>query len=315
MLQQTRVAAVIPYYLRWLETFPTVEALARAPLDRVLSLWSGLGYYSRARNLHRGALHVVKHHGGVVPNSVEELRKIPGVGDYTAGAIASIAYGVQAPLVDGNVMRVFSRYFGLTGDITRTATRKEMWKLAGKLVPARRPGDFNQALMELGAEVCTPKSPSCGACPLARGCVARKTCQIDTLPRRAPRKKRHEKPLLHRHAVWVEKSARTLLAQRPPGGLFGGLWEMPQADSKQELESWLGGVLQFHGSRPVLRHEQELTHRQLCIDVWRARPGRGRLPASDPYLSIGWYGPAAAAGLGLSTATRSIFDAMQKRRA
>jgi A/G-specific adenine glycosylase len=182
-------------------------------------------------------------------------------------------------------------------------------------VPAARPGDFNQGLMEIGAEVCTPRDPRCDLCTLAPECVAKKTGQVLALPVRAPRRKKKDKPLIVRHALWVEQGEQLLFGQRPARGLYGGLWEMPQADSKKDLGDWFGQTCEIIDRRPVFRHEQELTHRQLQIDVWRGRLVRRRLPAPAPYLTIGWHDKGAAADLGLSSATRSILSKMKTRRA
>src|SRR5262245_19380438 len=176
MLQQTRVATVIPYWQRWMARFPTLTALADAPLDDVLAHWSGLGYYSLARNLHRGAAEVARDRGGTLPSTAAGLRDVPGIGAYTAGAIASFAYGERAPLVDGNVARVLARFYGVAADVKSTVGARRIWQLAAGVMadlPAdAAPGDLNQGLMELGATVCTARSPACDACPLAAGCIA-----------------------------------------------------------------------------------------------------------------------------------------------
>src|SRR5687767_7477451 len=182
MLQQTRVATVIPYWERWMAKFPTVGALASAPLDDVLAAWAGLGYYSRARNLHAGARAV----RDALPRTAADLRTVPGIGPYTAGAIASIAYGERAPLVDGNVARVLARVLAIEDDVKSTAGMKALWTKAGDLMSAlpadAQPGDLNQGLMELGATLCSPTSPRCLVCPLAKLCIANRTARQDELP-------------------------------------------------------------------------------------------------------------------------------------
>ena len=220
MLQQTRVAAATPYYLRWMERFPTVESLAGADLDEVLEIWAGLGYYSRARNLHRAAGQVCRDHGGRIPTTVAELRTLPGVGDYTAGAVASIAFDRVTPAVDGNVRRVLSRLFDL--DAAGSATVRQC---ASELVDPSRPGDFNQALMELGATVCTPRSPRCEACPLAFYCRALTNGTVALRPgtRRAPSVRTVELASF----VAVDAERRSLLIRRPDHGLLAGMWEFP----------------------------------------------------------------------------------------
>ncbi len=220
MLQQTRVDTVIPYWERWLDRFPTIEHLAEAELDNVFKEWEGLGYYSRARNLYSAALMVRERYDGRVPADPDELRRLPGVGEYTAGAVASIAYGVATPAVDGNVRRVLARLH----DIERP-TPGELRDRAAALVPADRPGDFNQALMELGATICTPRSPDCGACPLSEWCEARRLGVQEERPLSTKRKRIPEEEV--RTLVLVRDDGAVLLARRPEDGLLGGLWEFP----------------------------------------------------------------------------------------
>src|SRR5882757_5946769 len=210
MLQQTRVATVIPYWERWMARFPTVVALAHAPLDDVLASWAGLGYYSRARNLHAGAKAVHERFGGALPGRADALREVPGIGPYTAGAIASIAFGERAPLVDGNVARVLARVFAIEHDIKSTAGQKALWATAGALMRALpeavAPGDLNQGLMELGATICAPTQPRCLVCPVMRACAASRAGRQDELPIVAARKKPSELPLIERTAVWIESA-------------------------------------------------------------------------------------------------------------
>ena len=288
MLQQTQVATVIPYYRRFLRRYPTVKALARAPLTQVLDSWSGLGYYSRARNLHAGARAVVEEHGGKLPSRVGELRRLPGIGRYTAGAIASIAYDRPAPILDGNVIRVLSRLFGIRQDPTEVTTRNRLWELAGQLVPSDAPGDFNQALMDLGATLCTPRRPRCLACPLSAACVARKKGWQELIPRRrpaAPRKK------IHCACALIEKEGRLLIARRPLSGLLGGLWEFPggecapgrsrPADLARLLRERLGITVTPLAPRGRIR--QTLTHRLLEIEAFHCRWSGGAVRPR-------WYG-------------------------
>ena len=182
MLQQTQVATVIPFFLRFMARFPTLESLASAPIDDVLRQWAGLGYYARARNLHRAAQQIAAEHGGRLPDDPEAIERLPGIGRYTAGAILSIAYNVPRPLVDANVIRVLSRLFGLRGDPKASANQAQLWSIAGQLVPADNPGDFNQGLMELGALVCRPDDPLCEQCPLLRDCTAGNSSDPTALP-------------------------------------------------------------------------------------------------------------------------------------
>ncbi len=224
MLQQTQVRTVVPYYERFLKRFPTVESLARAQLDTILKLWEGLGYYSRARNLHRAAGEIVERFDGHFPRTAAELLTLPGIGRYTAGAIASNAFDERAPIVDGNIERVLCRLFRIHGDSKDSAIQKTLWAIADDLVPANKPGLFNQALMEIGAEVCTPRNPQCGDCPLDRACQAKRHGEQLSLPTRRPRKP------LPSHTVVVGviyKAGRILIDKRKPDGLLGGLWEFP----------------------------------------------------------------------------------------
>ena len=189
MLQQTQIATVIAYYERWMARFPTVADLAEASLDNVLKLWEGLGYYSRARNLHSAAQMVVSDYNGRIPTTAAELMKLKGIGRYTAGAIASIAFDEPAPVLDGNVIRVFSRLTDLSDDVTKTKTKNHLWDLATKLVPQDRPGDYNQAVMELGQSICVPQNPKCLLCPLTSLCLARQRGTQLERPVKPPRKK------------------------------------------------------------------------------------------------------------------------------
>jgi A/G-specific adenine glycosylase len=225
MLQQTQVTAVIPYYERFLARFPTVEALAAAPLDEVLKLWEGLGYYSRARNLHRAAQRIVGEFGGAFPASVDDLLKLPGVGRYTAGAVASLALGLDAPVLDGNVIRLLTRLFNIADDSGQPETRRALWRLAEELVPPGRAGAWNEGLMELGRLICTPRSPRCGVCPLAAHCEAHRLGLQEARPVRQPRSKTPHYDVTA--AVIRHADGRVLIAQRPVDGMLGGLWEFP----------------------------------------------------------------------------------------
>jgi A/G-specific adenine glycosylase len=226
MLQQTQVATVIPFFQRFLARFPTVEALAAAPIEEVLKHWAGLGYYARARNLHRAAQTVVEKFGGRVPDTPEAIESLPGIGRYTAGAILSIAYGVPRPLVDANVIRVLSRVFGLRGDPKSSSNQAALWSLAEQLVPREAPGDFNQGLMELGALICEPAEPKCERCPLLADCVAGNSLDPSALPEYPP--SRATVAVTHSAALIRDLAGRVLIVQRPLHGLWGGLWEFPR---------------------------------------------------------------------------------------
>jgi A/G-specific adenine glycosylase len=226
MLQQTRVETVLDYYRRFLERFPTVEALAAVPVEDVLAAWSGLGYYRRARSLHAAARAIVEEHGGRFPGDRRALLELPGVGEYTAGAIASIAFDAPEPLVDGNVARVFARLFALDGDPGAKSHQDGLWSIARRLVPDQHPGDWNQALMELGALVCLPRDPVCSKCPLTRDCRALATGCTGRLPARP---QRPETIPVEAVVLAVRRGKRWLLEQRPATGRMAGLWQFPTA--------------------------------------------------------------------------------------
>ena len=282
MLQQTQVETVIPYYQRWLARFPSLKALAKAPLQDVLAAWEGLGYYSRARNLHRAAQRVAAEHGGALPNTLPELLALPGIGRYTAGAIASIAFGVDTPVLDGNVKRVLARVFDFRADVKSPAGVNQLWRLAESLVPPGEAGDYNQALMDLGATVCTPRAPACDICPVRALCVARRLgvqLQRPVLPARRTRPER-----VYAAGI-VRKASRVLLTQRPADELLGGLWAFPalEAGPQDNLEAGLSrALLEIWGleasvgaRRQILHHG--FTHFKLTLHVFDCQWRAGRL--------------------------------------
>ena len=224
MLQQTRVETVIPYFEAWMRLFPDVRALAQASEHDVLNAWEGLGYYSRARNLHRAAKLVVDQYHGEIPRDLNELRKLPGIGRYTLGAIASIAFGMDVSALDGNIKRVYARIFDIEEPVDSTAGEKLLWELADKYLPKGHAGDYNQALMDLGATICLPKNPRCLICPVMKLCKARQNGTQDQRPVMTPKK---EVPHYVNAAGVIIEKRRVLLAQRPSQGLLGGMWEFP----------------------------------------------------------------------------------------
>ena len=232
MLQQTRVDQVRPYYERFMARFPKVEDLGKASREEVLKAWEGMGYYARARNLHRAARQIVERHDGKIPDNPAQISVLPGIGPYTAAAVLSIAYGRDCPVIDGNVVRVLSRLFHLTDDPATAAAKKQMAALAERLLVSGRAGDFNQAMMELGATVCTPRQPDCGGCPVSSFCLARRELpDPSVLPRKQPRKQR---PHHHVAAGIVRRGNDILIVRRPMDGLLGGLWEFPGGKSEDE---------------------------------------------------------------------------------
>lgn len=240
MLQQTRIETVLPYYTRFRERYPTIHDLAAAALDDVLKLWEGLGYYSRARNLHKTARIISQERSGQFPATVDELLQLPGIGRYTAGAVASIAFNAPAAVLDGNVIRVFARILDLEDDVTQAATKNHLWEVAEQWLPQSRYGDYNQALMELGQRICTPTQPNCNACPVQVVCKAHAN---GTQAARPAKKKKAPTPH-HDVAAGLIRDAqgRLLIAQRPLDGLLGGLWEFP--GGKQEPNETLRECLQ-----------------------------------------------------------------------
>ncbi|MEW5741618.1 MAG: A/G-specific adenine glycosylase [Myxococcota bacterium] len=304
MLQQTQVERVLTYYPRFLERFPTVTSLAQADLTEVLAVWRGLGYYGRARNLHLAAKAVVERFGGKLPSTLDELKSLPGFGRYTAGAVASIAFGLEAPLVDGNVARVLSRLLLIEGEPGDKAREAALWSAAADLVLGPRPGDLNQALMELGATVCQPSSPMCLLCPLQAGCGALASGRIDELP--PPRKAAPKKTLDLAVAV-AHRDGCVLLARRHEGGLFGGLWEMPCAPIETSGATTLRKML---GKRPVVGPEmvilqRTLTHRQLRLHLHPVDMTPTLRAPPPQYLEWRWVPFAETRTLGMSSAMES----------
>jgi A/G-specific adenine glycosylase len=290
MLQQTRVETVIPYYHRFMDRFPTIGDLAAAPEEDVLKAWEGLGYYSRARNLQTAARQVTTEHGGVVPRDKASIAALKGVGPYTAGAILSIAFDQPEPAVDGNVMRVLSRYFNLDDDIARPSVRVGMEKLAQELIPLGEAASFNQALMELGALVCTPRNPGCLSCPVMEHCAGRLAGRERELPVKT--KAKPPKPV-YRLAVLIEgtgeAAGRVLVRQRPAEGLLARMWELPHVEAPNEAvwasdesaSGWMSGALAAEGIsvRPI-RHvadaEHIFTHLHWFVRIWNAEWTEGQ---------------------------------------
>ena len=253
MLQQTRVEAVLGYYARFLEAFPTVEALAGADEDRLFKLWEGLGYYSRARNLQKAARQIVSVYGGVFPRDYESVRALPGVGPYTAGAICSICYDLPTAAVDGNVLRVTSRFLGDDTPIDLPAHKQEITEKLGRVYPAGNCGAFTQALMELGATVCTPRSPKCAVCPLRESCRAFFDGTVDTLPVKTAKK---EKKLVEKTVFLLWYGDELALVRREETGLLGGMWSLPNVDEPLDVEGALRQAQAF-GVEPASVLSQE----------------------------------------------------------
>ena len=309
MLQQTRVETVIPYWERFLETFPTVEALAEADLDDVYAVWTGLGYYSRARNLKHAAGTIVAEHGGRLPDTADGLETLKGIGRYTAGAIASIAFDREAPLVDGNVIRVFARLLGIREDSAAKPVVDRMWAEAAALVKGERPGELNQALMELGATLCTPRNPLCLACPVREACDAHAAGDAESLP---IKKKKTKQAKMRAVAAWLERDGKVLVVRRPEEGLMAGLWELPGGEigpgdePKEELARVLREAvgLEILGAEAVGAIEHLFTHRRLTLDVFRARLRPAGRVRRTGYVAHRWVAPSTVLDLAHAGPTR-----------
>jgi A/G-specific adenine glycosylase len=304
MLQQTQVATVIPYYERFLERFPTVRALAAAPLDEVLHLWSGLGYYARARNLHRAAVRIAEQHGGRFPTSFEAVAELPGIGRSTAGAILALSRGERFPILDGNVRRVLSRYFAVAGSVTSPAVLETLWALSEECTPAEQVDVYTQAVMDLGATVCVRRNPSCESCPLADTCIARRSGRQHELPAPKPARQRRRREVFMLAAV--REDGGVLLERRPESGIWGGLWCLPQFTSAAEAAYYAEQLLLGVSARPrpLERLEHAFTHFDLIITPLLAHcRGSGSAPEADRHL---WYRPDDPAKLGLPTPIRLL---------
>ena len=285
MLQQTQVATVIPFYERWLARFPDFPSLAAAEENDVLSLWQGLGYYSRARNLHRAAKTVVSTHGGAMPRDPAHIRTLPGIGRYTAGAVASFAFDLPEPLVDANVARVLARLLDLHTPIDSTAGQAALWAEAISLVPKRGARIFNSALMELGALICTPRAPRCGECPIRKSCVASANGTAESLPRKKPRRTRAE---LAEHCAWTMHRRRILLEQQT-GKRWRGLWKLPALPAAPH-------------TTPLLTLEYPFTHHRVTLSIFAQ-------PAPSPlHENLAWHALATLADIPLTAPHRRAIE-------
>lgn len=308
MLQQTQVNTVIPYFERFMSRFPRVQDLADAAEDEVLHHWTGLGYYARARNLHRAARKVRDEHAGVFPATLDALRALPGIGRSTAGAILSIACGVRAPILDGNVKRVLTRLRAIDGDTSRGATQETLWALADLLTPSERFADYTQAIMDLGATLCTRSKPACALCPLADACVAR----AEGTPTRYPSRKRARAlPVRHCRMLVIRNPAgEFLLEKRPASGIWGGLWSFPEIDTASDARAACDRIA---GEAPVsleqgtgFRHT--FSHFHLDATPLHIRvAGLGRHVLEDQRLA--WYKPGKRE-LGLAAPVKKLIDAL-----
>lgn len=319
MAQQTRLETVLPYFARWMAHFPTVEALARAEEQEVLALWEGLGYYRRARYLHRAAQEIVARYGGQVPADPRHLTALPGIGPYTAAAVASIAFGRDVPVVDGNVLRVFARLFALEAPIDTGAGRRAIEALTREHLPPGQASAYNQALMDLGAQVCTPRQPACTACPLRDLCRAYAQGDPTAYPRRQPKR-----PVPHYTvtAAVIRRDGQVLLAQRPPQGLLGNLWEFPggkvepgeslEDALQREIDEELTASVQVEAPFGVYRHAY--SHFKVTLHAFLCRLTAGE-PRPVVAQALRWVPIAALGEYPMGKIDRRIARRLQKEAA
>jgi len=311
MLQQTQVATVVPYFERFMDRFPNVRALAGAPLDAVLHLWSGLGYYARARNLQRAAQRILCEWDGEFPESLADVASLPGIGRSTAGAILALSRGERHPILDGNVKRVLARYFGIEGDPSRPATLELLWRRAEECTPHEHVATYTQAIMDLGASLCARRRPMCEACPLAAGCSARRQGRQHELPRaRAARMRRERHTFM---LLATREDGSVLLARRAPHGIWGGLWSPPEFASVADAQAFSARALLGAEAEPAplapLRHS--FTHFDLTITPLQTRcAGPAALMEAPDAL---WYNARVPQPVGLPAPVRALIERLIER--
>ncbi len=321
MLQQTQVATVIPYYDRFLETFPDVNTLAYANIDRVLHLWTGLGYYARARNLHKAARLVVDEHAGEFPHDLEKLQALPGIGRSTAGAIAALSMGIRAPILDGNVKRVLTRYFAVEGYPEQSDVNKKLWRMSEKILPQSRVDNFTQGMMDLGSTVCTRTNPACDVCPLSADCKALRFSTIDQFPGKKPGKEKPVKTV--RMPIIQNSSGEVLLEKRPPSGIWGGLYSLPEFEVKplkdasgkpgkaSALVCGPGLPVDYAEEKelPALRHTFSHYHLDITPVLGRVKNEAGQVAESGAWL---WYPLDQSLEVGLAAPIKKILSQLRE---
>ena len=307
MLQQTQVKTVIPYFIRFVERFPDAVALAEAPLDRVLHLWTGLGYYARARNMHRAAQVIARDFAGRLPDDLNALVALPGIGRSTAGAIMTLGHGRRAPILDGNVKRVLARFYGIYGWPGHREVEKRLWELAERETPQRETAAYTQAIMDLGATVCTRSRPRCAACPLTSGCHAFRHGEQQLLPAGRTRNSLPVRRIVF--AVLENEQGEILLEKRPPTGVWGGLWSFPEYSSDTELADWIKTravlVSEALTTLPQIRHS--FSHFHLDITPVKAviRDKADTIGDNEAFL---WYAPEHGAEIGMAAPVKALME-------
>ena len=314
MLQQTRVAAVKEYYKNWLEKFPSIEKLAAASLDEVLKMWEGLGYYTRARNVHKLAKIIVAEHHGKFPTSSEALQTLPGIGRYTAAAIASIAFDERVAVLDGNVIRILSRLLDLPDEINQPKIQAKLWGIAQSLLPKKRSGDFNQAMMDLGRTICVPRTPNCAACPVQKICLAYKN---NTTHLRPVKKAKAKIPNVYAAAAVIrDQQQRILLVQRPPEKLLGGLWMLPQGKCEADenyAECLSRSFQKDFGVKIIVGEEmahatQTFTHFHLSLRAFACEIVKGKVKTNNNFA---WVKFSELDQYSFGKADRAVIDALE----
>ncbi|MCW8885982.1 MAG: A/G-specific adenine glycosylase [Motiliproteus sp.] len=310
MLQQTQVATVIPYYQRFMDAFPDVESLAAADIDQVLHLWTGLGYYARGRNLHKTAIQVVQEQGGEFPLTVSEMEQLPGIGRSTAGAILAIASGVRAPILDGNVKRVLARFEAQPGWYGQSAVLKKLWAYSERYTPNNRVGDYTQAMMDLGATLCTRSRPRCGECPLVENCSAYATDTVDRFPEPRPKK---QIPLKQCWMLLLEDgNGQVQLHRRPPAGIWGGLWCFPEYPSHEALLTEAEGLgYQPDNSPSIDSFTHTFSHYQLRVHPVRMRVGEQCQQVAEAKDQL-WCDLHQPAEVGLAAPVKKLLKQLAK---
>ncbi|MDN5849153.1 MAG: A/G-specific adenine glycosylase [Nitrococcus sp.] len=313
MLQQTQVATVIAYFERFMTRFPDMAALAAADIDDVLHLWTGLGYYARARHLHQAARHITTDHGGHLPETLDQLQHLPGIGRSTAGAILSFAFGQRHAILDGNVKRVLARYHAIVGWPGKTEVQRRLWALAERYTPGKQAAAYNQGMMDLGASVCVRARPRCGHCPLAPGCAARRLARQGHIPEPRPAKR---KPVRQTRMLLLQRGDRVLLVRRPPAGVWGGLWCPPEcnleADYSSVCRQQFGLRIGPAQAWPVRRHTFSHFHLEI-------HPLHARVQAEDPGVMDRpeqlWYNDHTSKRCGLAAPVRRLLQDLEEMRA